>query len=770
MAEFSIVGKKTSKHDAVPMVTGEAKYGVDVALHGMLHGKVLYSPHPHAMILNIDTAKAGKLPGVKAVMTGKDTPRKPYRFPWGPPPEVMDSYIMTIDKARYTGDAIAAVAAVDEDTAEEALDLIEVDYKLLPVIEDIEEAMKPGAIKIHDFAENNIFRKIVDGYGDVEKGFQESDYMREDTFKFPPASYMQPEPHGGVASYDASTGRFTFWFGAAWVYPFRGSLAEMLDVPYHRVKVITPFMGASFGGRGSWVYPCQICAALLSKKTGRPVKIVNSREEDITHRSSLHNSSVTLKTGAKKDGALVAREVSIIYDIGAYSGMEAKLGTASNSCWFHAPFTLPNLKVKLIQVYTNAPPHGPFRSYGNIQPLQASELQLELIATDLGMDQMDIKIKNMVQPYTKTLFGWDLQSSGLNECMEKVGKAIDWKGKKLPAGRGKGIGTSMFPSPRAGMPGNPLSASVIVNSDGTVDLLILGTDSGSGQYCAMRMIVAEELGIPLENVKRPAVDTDLVLEVPGISIISISVIGRAPQKAAVDARQKIFEVVADKMEANVEDLESKNGMVYVKGSPEKGMPFAEAARIAIAEKGTVVGKGEYVSPSWERGADHVAYLFNRFGVYGDFAGHGYGALGVEVEVDRETGRVRILRLASAYDVGFALNPLAVEGQIEGGAAIALGGLLTEEVLVDDGCIMNPSYLNYRMLTALDAPKVIPIIVESTKKTNDPNEGPFGAKELGMGIIGSGHAIISAIYNATGVMLKEFPVTPERILKALEAKK
>jgi len=736
----------------------------------MLHGKVLYSPYPHARILNIDISKAERLPGVKAVITGKDTPRKPFKFPLGPTPEVMDTYIMTIDKARYTGDAVAAVAAVDEDTAEEALDLIEVEYEILPVLNDLEEAMKPGAIKVHDYAEKNILRTFVDGYGDVEKGFQESDQVREDTFKFPLSSYMQPEPQGGVASYDAASGRFIFWSGAAWAYTFRSIIAEMLDVPYHRIRVITPFIGGSFGGRGTWVYPSQLCAALLSKKAGCPVKIVNTREEDFTHRCTYHKSKVTLKTGFMNDGALVAREVTIIYDIGAYSGFEAKMGTVSNACWFHAPFTLPNLKVKLVLVFTNTPPHGPFRSYGNIQPLQASELQLELIATDLGMDQMDIKIKNMVQPYTKTLFGWDIQSCGLNECVEKVSKAIDWKGKKLPAGRGKGIGASMFPSPRAGMPGNPLSASVIVNSDGTVDLLILGTDSGSGQYCAMRMIVAEELGIPLENVKRPAVDTDLVLENPGISIISISVIGRAPQKAAFDAKQKIFAVVADKMEANVEDLESKDGRVYVKGNPEKGMPFAEAARIAIAEKGTIVGKGEYVSPSWERGTDHVMHLFDRFGVYGDFAGHGYGAAAAEVEVDRETGKVRILRLASAYDVGFALNPLAVEGQIEGGAAIALGSLLTEEVLVDDGCIMNPSYLNYRMLTALDAPKVIPIIVESTKKTNDPNEGPFGAKELGMGVIGSGHAIISAIYNATGVMLKEFPVTPERILKALEAKK
>ena len=774
MAEFSIVGKKTPDHDAVPMVTGEAKYGVDVAFPGMLHGKVLYSPYPHARILNIDITKAGRLPGVKAVMTGKDTPRKSYAFPLGPPPEVKDTYALTIDKVRYTGDAIAAVAAVDEDAAEEALDLIEVEYEILPVLNDLEEAMKPGVVKIHDYAEQNIFGTRVEGYGNVEKGLQESDYMREDTFKFQLTSYMQPEPQGGVASYDAASGRFIFWSGAAWAYSFRSIIANMLDVPYHRIRVITPFIGGSFGGRGTWVYPSQLCAALLSKKTGRPVKIVNTREEEFSHRHAYHQSEVTIKTGVKKDGALVAREATITYDIGAYSGLESFMGgSTTNFSWFHVPFKVPNLKVKAVMVFTNKPPHGPFRSYGNFQPPAACELQMELIAGDLGIDPMDIRIKNSVQPYTKTHFGWELKSCGLNECIEKVSKAIDWKerGKKLPKDRGKGIGTAMFISPRGGMPGNPLSASVIVNSDGTVDLLTIGIGGGSGQHCAMRMIVAEKLGIPLENVKKPNIDTDLSLEKENMSLVTISLQGRAPQMAALDAKQKILEVVADKMEANVEDLESKNGRVFVKGSPEKGMPFAEAARIAIAEKGTIVGKGEYVSPAWERGADHVRRLFEQFSIYGDVAGHGYGAAAAEVEVDRETGQVRILHLAHAYDVGFALNPLAIEGQLEGGAAISLGNLLTEEVLVEEGQILNPSYLNYRILTALDMSEVIPIIVESTKETNDPSEGPFGAKELGMGCSYSpGLAVICAIYDTTGVMLKEFPATPERILKALEAKK
>lgn len=772
MTKFSIVGKKTPKQDSLPMVTGEAKYGVDIMLPRMLYGKVLYSPHPHARILKIDTTKAEKLPAVKAVITGKDTPGKPFRFPWGPPPKNMDSFVLARDKVRYTGDAVAVVAAEDEETAEEALELIDVEFEVLPFVTDLAEATGPEMARIHDFAERNIMEAREDGYGDVAKGFKESDYVREDIFQFANTSYMTPEVQGGVVSYDATSGKYTFWTGAVWAYPFRLTLAEMLDVPYHRINVITPFIGGSFGGKGSWVYPAHLGAAILSRKTGRPVKIVNTREEDFTHRCAMHQTLITLKTGFKKDGSVVARDAAVVYDIGAYSGMEASIGVGPNAAWFHAPYTVPNLRAKITMVYTNNPPHGPFRSYGNIEPIWACELQLDMMARELGIEPIAIRAKNAVQPYTKTPFGWDLQSCGLNECMEKVGKAIDWKkrGGKLKADCGKGLGSAMFTSPRGGSPGNPLSADVIVNSDGTVDLIVLGTDGGTGQYCAMRMIVAEELGIPLEDVKRPTLDTDASLENPNVSIVTISIMGRAPQAAAIDARQKILAAVAEKLEAHVDDLEAKNGRVYVKGNPEKGMPFTEAARAAIAAKGAIVGKGEYVSPIWEKGFQHVVSLYNRFGVHADQAGHGYGVAGAEVEVDRETGFVRVLRMANSYDVGFALNPLAVEGQLEGGAAMTLGMALTEEMPAKDGQLQNPSYLEYHMPTALDMPEVIPIIVESTKATNDPQEGPFGAKELGMGVISSGHAIISAIYDATGVMMKEFPATPERVLKALRAKK
>ncbi|MDY6973345.1 MAG: xanthine dehydrogenase family protein molybdopterin-binding subunit [Thermodesulfobacteriota bacterium] len=770
MAEYSTVGKRVPKKDSGAMVTGEAKFAADITLSGMLHGKVLYSPYPHAKILNIDTSKAERLPGVKAVITGKETPRKPFELRWGLEADDKDTYIMTADRVRYTGDGLAAVAAIDEDTAEEALELIEVEYEILPILDTIEKAMAPGAVRIQDYAERNILETRAEKYGDVEKGFQESDYVREDMFKFPITAYMHPETMGCVVSYDSASDRYTFWSGAAWAYTFRSVLSVMLDVPWQRIKIITPFIGASFGGRGTWIYPSHLCGALLSKKTGRPVKIVNTREEDVLHRCAYHKTLITVKTGVKKDGTAVAREASIVYDIGAYSGFEAKIGTIINFIWFHVPFVVPNFKADVTMVFTNNPPHGPFRSYGNIQPIVACELQLELIARELGIDPMVVKMKNTVTPYSTTPLGWETKSCGMNECIEKSGKAINWeeRGEKLPKGRGKGIGTASFPSPRGGRPDNPLTANVIVNSDGTADLHTIGTDSGSGQYCAMSQIVAEELGIPFDDVTRTAVDTDVSLDRENQSIVTISTMGRAPQLAAIDARKKILEVMADKMEANVLDMESKGGRVYVKGSPEKGVSFAEAATIAIAERGSIVGKGEYVSPAWDKGPDYVLDLFKRFGIYGDIAGSGYGAAAADVEVDMETGKIRILSLAHAYDIGFALNPLLIEAQLEGGAALSISKNFSEEVLIDEGQILNPTYLNYRTITALEMPPVIPIIVETE---SDPSEGPYGAKEMGMGVLMSaGPAVASAIYNATGVMIKEFPATSERILRALQAKK
>lgn len=781
MSEYSIIGKRTPREESVPKVTGEAVYTMDVSLPGMLYGKILVSPHAHAKILHIDSTKAKRLKGVKAVVTGRDIPDvrmiKPNITIGAPLPS--DVFAMAKDKVRYIGDVLGTVAAVDEEIAEEALDLIDVEYEVLPALFDPEEAMKPGAIKIHDHSEKNIPVTNLEQYGDVEKGFKESDYVREDTFRFPVIAYCHPEPQSAVASFDPLTGKLTIWAAMQAFSAVRYQVATMLGMPWTKVRVIAPYVGGGFGGRLSTTFQCHFCASVLSQRTGRPVKLVYTREQEFsTFWSSMHKVIVTLKTGVKKDGTLIAREATAIYDVGAYKDAIKGPTPQAYVSGLHMPYKIPNIKLKGIAVYTNKQPVGPYRGNGQYPTVWSAELQMDMIAKELGLDPVEMRLANVMQPNTVTPLGWEIGSCGLTECIKRVSGAIDWKRRdqSLSAqpnkrvARGKGISTSFFNAGGGGgKPGDPLPAAVRINADGTADLMILGTDSGAGQYSTLRMIVAEELGIPLENVRRLMGDTDLFPnEVHPVSV-TINVLGRPTILAALKAKQEVLKVASEKMEANMNDLECKGGRIYVKGSPDKGMSFAEAAGIAVAQKGPIVGRGEFYHPAYDRrDAKEVRDRYERFSHPGNAPGFSFAGAAAEVEVDRETGIVKVLRLAHAYDVGFAINPLGVEGQLQGGAAMSIGRFLTEELVHDNGQVLNTSYLNYKMLTALEMPNVIPIIVEAEEK--DHRIYPYGAKELGMGSLSAcGSAVVNAIYDAIGIMIKEFPVTPERILRALEGK-
>lgn len=781
MGEYSILGKRTPREESVPKVRGDAQYTADISLPGMLYGKVLVSPHAHAKIIHIDTTKARRLPGVKAVVTGKDlkdTPEKHLLKKSVGPALQSDIPSFAMDKVRYIGDVVAAVAAVDEEIAEEALDLIDVEYELLPALFDPEEAMQPGAVKIHEHSEQNIPVTSLNEYGDVEKGFKESDYVREDTFRLPVVDYCLPEPESAVAHFDPLSGKLTVWSAMQAISSLRQQLSRLLDLPWTKVRVVAPYVGGGFGARLTSTYQCAFCAAILSKTTERPVKLVYNREQEFsTFWAAMYQAIVTLKTGVKRDGTFVAREAIAIYDVGAYKDVIKGPTPQAYVASLHIPYRIPNVKLKGISVYTNKQPIGPYRGNGQYTTAWPAELQMDLIARELGIDPMKMRVANAVQPKTVTPLGWNIGSCGLTECIQRAAKAIEWEeqGQKLPPGRGKGISASWFSSGGGGgNPENPLSAEVRINADGTADLMVLGSDSGSGQYSTLLMIVAEELGIPLENVKRPMADTDLFPNEAPPTSVTIATYGRPTKMAALKAKQALLEIVADKMEANVgdleaHDLESKGGRVYVKGTPNRGMSFSEAARIAVAARGPIVGRGESHHPAFDKiDADQVKKRYLRFSHPGNAPGFSFGAAAAEVEVDKETGSVRILRIAHAYDVGFAVNPLGVEGQLQGGAAQSIGRLLTEEIIYDNGQILNPSFLNYKMLTAVDMPKVIPIIVEEAE---DPRFAPYGAKELGMGALSAcGSAVVNAIHNAIGVMVKDLPATPERILKALEAKK
>ncbi|MDO8689308.1 MAG: xanthine dehydrogenase family protein molybdopterin-binding subunit [Dehalococcoidia bacterium] len=774
MPEYSILGKPTPRIDeGAPKAKGEAKFSVDVMLPGMLWGGILQSPHAHARIVKIDTSRAASLPGVKAVMTGRDLPER-IKLPLMGPPLPGDQYAMARDMVRYVGEPLAAVAAVDEDTAEEALRLIDVEYEVLPAIFDAEEAMKPGAVQLHDHSPQNTPATSFDEYGDVEKGFAESDYVREDTFKFQRIAYNHPEPQNAVASFNPMTDELTMWASAQSATGLRKSLGHLLDMPWTKIRVIGPFVGGGFGGR-SFVSAIYVAAAFLSIKLGRPVKIVNSREgEFCLDWHARHDTVVKLKTGVKKDGTLVARDAVVIYDAGAYKvTMKGPQPQAYSSC-MHVPYLVQNLRLRGIAVYTNKQPVGPFRGYGQYPTLWSCDFQMDLIARDLGLDRLEIRMKNTVKPDTVTPLGFHIGTCGVNDCLQGVGNAIEWeKTGSAPSRTGKGFSTSWFASPTwGGSPDNPLGAKVRVNIDGTADLMLVGTDSGSGQYSTLCMMIAETLGVPLENVKRLTGDTaQFPNDEAGLFTVTVAAYGEPVKLAAEKARQMILEAVADKLEANVQDLTSKDGKVFVKGSPEKGMPFAEAARIATEAKGTVEGRGDVVQWGYRHfGKKVMEERYIKYSFPGTAPGMGFGAAGAEVEVDKETGLVEVRRLAHAYDVGFAVNPLGVITQLQGSAVQSMGGILTEEIIRDHtGQIMNPSYTHYGFTTALDIPEIIPIIIEEhDSKEGERGAGAYGAKELGMGALcASGGAVASAVYDAIGAMLHELPATPERVLEAME---
>ncbi len=758
MAEYSIIGKSLPRVDAVVKVTGDAKYTADMILPGMLYGKLLRSPYPHARILNIDVSKAQKLPGVRAVITGKDTPGKKFGRYQDDQLVFVDQLALAIDKVRYIGDEVAAVAAVDEDTAQEALDLIEVEYEELPAVFDPEEAMKPGAPQIHDHAENNVGLVLLRHFGDVEKGFAESDHIFEDRFVTQGVTHLALEPHAALADFDAA-GKLTIWSSNQNPFPDRAQLARALDLPEGRIRVIKPHVGGGFVGK---VEPLShdVCSALLAMKTGRPVMIVLTREEVFTATRQRHPMIVTLKTGVRNDGLVMAKECKIIADTGAYYGVGPNV-LATHGTILTLLYRTPNVKYEGNLVFTNKQVCGAQRGYGNPQIRFADEQQMDIIAEALAIDPEELRIRNAVQSGDITPIKSRIVSCGYTEClrkaMEKTGSAQ--KRGKLPANQGIGIaGTGMSSGSKTY--NKPFSSGALVElqEDGTVSLFSGGSDIGQGLNTIMAQITAELLGIGLEEIKITVADTDFTPWDQGTSSSRATMFaGNAAKLAAADARRQLFEAAAEMLEASPEDLDARERKIFVKGSPGKAISFVDAVRAYRSKKKQpLLGRG-YYDPDVERpspdGEGNISPSYS------------FGCDVAEVLVDPETGQVKVSKITAAHDCGFALNPMAVEGQIEGALHMGLGYALMEEFFREDGQTLNPTFLNHRMLTALDMPEIESLIVEPV----DPN-GPFGAKEIGEGtLVPTAAAIAHAVYDATGVRIKELPLTPERVLKALGEK-
>jgi CO/xanthine dehydrogenase Mo-binding subunit len=770
MEEFSVIGKHLSRVDANEIVRGEAIYTLDIQLPGMLYGKVLRSPYSHARILNINTEKAKRLPGVKAVITADDTNKEKYGS------VIKDEHFLAVDKVRYMGDEVAAVAAIDEEIAEEALDLVEVEYEELPVIFDPEEAMRPEAPQIHEKGDN-IALHIRLSRGNIEKGFGEADEIFEDKFTTHSVHHCYLEPLACVAQFDGN-GKLTVWTGHMSPSGLRLTLAKYLGMDEGKVRVIQQYTGGAFGGKLS-CRPLYLICALLAKKSGKPVKLSYSREEEFLAGRPRAALIFRIKTGVKKDGRITSKDAQIILNTGAYANVGPTLISAicvrSDNL-----YRMENVKTDAKLVYTNKAPIGAYRGFGNPQVTFAFESQLDMIAEKLGLDPIEIRLKNAIRKGDIGVHGWRINSCGLSECLEKVREVSQWKVKRENKEKFRGIGVACMIHESDWRVSDDFGGSVAfvkILEDGKVQVATGETEYGQGTKTTHSIIAAETLGVPLEDITMNQVDTDLTpfsLGPWGARLVIGG--GMAVKLAAEDAKKQLFEMAAGMLEANMHDIVMENKKMFVRGNSENALNISEVSKAAIYRRGGsgIIGKGvaEFKTGALkgmgieEEGVAASIPLDPRAVLYGNaVTGASFSAEVVEVEIDNDTGETKILNVYEANDCGRAVNVMGLEGQMEGAFTQGMGFALTEEMLYRENGLFNPSFLDYAVPTSLDIPPFINInFVESIEP-----DGPFGAKGGGEApaIVTAAASIANAIYNAIGVRIKDLPITRERILDAIK---
>ena len=755
MKESSLIGKRIPRIDSMAKATGEAKFTADLTPPRMLYGKILRSPHAHARILNIDTSKAEKLPGVKAAITGRDTAGEK----WGVFRYTRDQQLLPVDKVRYVGEEVAAVAAVSEDIAREALDLIRVEYEILPAVFTIEEAMADGAPLIHEGFDRNINIHVPIEVGDVERGFKESHLVREDTFVSEEESYFMNEPYAILANHDTS-GSLEIWMPNASPHTKAKALANVLGMPLTKVHVRKTSIGGAFGGRSD-VFPGEFIAALLSIRTRRPVKIVYTREENTMATRQGHSMIATIKTGVDEDGVVVARDITCYMDGGAYSST-GPIATSVPFLCLEQVYRMPNVRYNGYRIYTNKPIRGMIRTHGRAFACGV-DMQLDMIAEELGIDAVEIRLRNGTQQGDVLPTRSVVHSCALDETIRQAAEKSNWKEKrgKLPPYRGIGMGCN---SVQTGFPlgiRGGSQAFIKFNEDGGATVISGVVDTGQGNDNMLVQIAANELGLPMEDIRLISADTEITPTDAGCySMVSTFAGGNAVRLAAQDARHQLFEIAAEMMGAETEDLVARDGQILIEGESPEGIPIRKVVRKALIQDKPIMGRGHY-SPRVDHSRE---WLKNPRGQLSE--AFSFGTTVAEVEVDPETGQVKVLEVTAAQDCGFAINPMIVEGQFEGGVAMGgQGGVLTEGHQWDRGQMLNPTYREYKIPLACDMPKINPIIVQSV----DPS-GPYGAKEAGMSIaMSAAQAYCNAICNAIGTWIHELPFTPEAILRAIEEK-
>lgn len=750
----SVVGRSVAKKDAPAKATGSAVYTGDIRLPGMLRGKLLGSPHPHARVLSVDTSEAEKVPGVHAVITSKDVPKVRY----GVSPARYDEEILASDRVRHVGDAVAAVAAEDDESAERALSLIKVEYELLPAVFGVDEALAEGAPLLHEDHAGNVSTEIHQEFGDLERGFAEADVVRTDLFRGQRAMQSPLEPHVSLARAEPDGG-LTLWTANQAPHYVQHHLSRVLGLPMGRIRLIKPAMGGGFGGKAE-ATTLDFCAAILSRKTGRPVLMEYSRKETYLHGRGRHAQVIRLKTGVKKDGTITAVHADILLDGGAYTSYGI-ITAYYSGVMLTTPYRLPAFRFDGRRVYTNLPTCGAMRGNGTPQPRFAFESQLDLLAADIGMDALELRRKNAIEANDRTINDLQITSCEFGQCLDLVEEASGWKEKRghLPQGRGIGMAGGCFisgagyPIYRSDFPHS--SALVRWSEDGTTLTVLTGApDIGQGSDTVLCQMAAQEAGMAYEDVTIISSDsavtpTDLGAYASRITYMA----GNAVKSAAAHARHQVLEALAETWGVPASGLSVDGGKVRTADGGRE-TTIQKAAELAFGRRGPIVGAGEYSPPK-------LGGTFKGAAI-GTSPAYSFCAQVAEVEVDTETGKVRVVEFWDAHDCGTVINPMALHGQVEGCLVMGLGETLFEEVVHRNGKIVNPNLHDYLIPTAMDVPRVHSLIARSY----DPG-GPFGAKEVGEGaslpVMG---AIANAVADAIGVRINELPITPEKVLKAL----
>ena len=757
-----VVGRPYTKVDGAAKVTGQTKFADDVMLPRMLHCKLLRSKIAHAKIRSIDVSKALAAPGVVAIATGKDLPT-----PFGILPVSQDEHALCTDRVRFVGDPVAAVAAVDEDAAFDALDLIAVDYEPLPPVGSIDDGLAPAATPIHDYGDQaNIHKLVSMEFGDTEQGFARADRVYEDLFFYEGNTHLPLEQHAAVADFGPD-GKLTLWSSTQTPHYVHRALAKVLEMPPAKIRVIATPNGGGFGGKSD-PFNHEIVVAHLSRVTGRPVKICLTREEVFYCHRGRHPTLMKVRTGVKKDGAITAMHFQTVLDGGGY-GSYGVASTYYTGALQTVTYKVPTYRFDGARVFTNKPPCGPKRGHGTPQPRFALEVQLDKIACDLAIDPAEIRRRHLHPANTLTANFLRVGSIGLGACIDKVVAASGWKKRrgKLPPGRGLGIACSSYLC-GAGLPiyWNTMPQSGVqlkLDRGGGVTVFCGSTDIGQGSDSILASIVAEVLGIDPFDIRIVTGDTDLTpVDLGSYSSRVTLMTGNAAIQAAERAKEMLVATAAKKLEIPPEGVGFAGGRVFDVANPEKSMSFAEAVVLAESRYGTLGTVGSYSPPP-------SAGRYRGAGV-GPSPAYSYSAAVVEVEVDPETGILTIPKIWIAHDVGKCINPALVMGQVEGSVYMGLGEAVMEEMAYRTDANANvvhkfPSMLEYKSPTTKEMPEVETYLVE------DPDaNGPFGAKEVGQGpLLPIPPAVANAVFDAVGVRVDEVPVTPEKVLRALKAK-